>query len=266
MLKTILRDRDEPVARGAPPHLSYSRVSRYLTCPEQYRLYYIENLRPRVPPSSLAFGQIVHQSLAEFFGKRRDPIKSFEDGWALLKGIPLALKKGETWEKLKDSGLNLLERFLSHEVPKIGKVTAVERPFSLSITGIDVPLVGIVDLLAEVGDAATVVDWKTAGSAPNGSEAPLSDQLTVYKMAEPAVNRFALCILVKGKNPQIEWHMTERSGDDCATYLAKAGYVAKEIGAGRFYRRTGLWCSWCDYLPLCTKELRKAHETLVSVS
>jgi len=30
------------------PNLSYSRINRYLTCPEQYRLYYLEKLRPKV--------------------------------------------------------------------------------------------------------------------------------------------------------------------------------------------------------------------------
>jgi hypothetical protein len=42
------------------PYLSHSRVSRYLQCPEQYRLYYVENLRPRIPAASLIFGQVIH--------------------------------------------------------------------------------------------------------------------------------------------------------------------------------------------------------------
>ena len=33
------------------PHLSHSRINRYLTCPEQYRLYYVEKLRPKPKPA-----------------------------------------------------------------------------------------------------------------------------------------------------------------------------------------------------------------------
>ena len=39
------------------PHLSHSRLQRYLFCPEQYRLYYVESLRPKVPPAGMVFGQ-----------------------------------------------------------------------------------------------------------------------------------------------------------------------------------------------------------------
>src|SRR5512143_4078572 len=79
MLASLLRDRDEPAIDT--PHLSHSRVNRYLTCPEQYRLYYLENLRPKVPPAALVFGSIVHQALAGLFQKKDDPLKCFGDSW-----------------------------------------------------------------------------------------------------------------------------------------------------------------------------------------
>ena len=59
MLPAFVEEREEFAT--AAPHLSYSRINKYLNCPEQYRLYYIENLRPRFAPANLVFGQIVHQ-------------------------------------------------------------------------------------------------------------------------------------------------------------------------------------------------------------
>ena len=53
MLGTLLAERDELATFGRPRYLSHSRVNRYLLCPEQYRLYYVENLRPNVPSASL---------------------------------------------------------------------------------------------------------------------------------------------------------------------------------------------------------------------
>ena len=64
MIETSLNDREEEVVPRTTPHLSHSRISRYLHCPEQYRLYYLEGLRPRVPSASLVFGQVVHQALS----------------------------------------------------------------------------------------------------------------------------------------------------------------------------------------------------------
>ena len=70
MLASLLRDRDEPMGNGATPYLSHSRVNRYLHCPEQYRLYYIENLRPKVPPAALVFGQIVDEPLRDSWARK----------------------------------------------------------------------------------------------------------------------------------------------------------------------------------------------------
>lgn len=247
------------------PHLSHSRVNRYLTCPEQYRLYYIENLRPKMPPATLAFGQVVHQALADLFQGKADPVKSFTEAWGILKDVPLGFKYRESWEKLQASGEGLLRKFLSEEFPKIGQITAVEHPFSLKVTGIDLPFVGIIDLVAAIGGTSTVVDWKTAGSAPDGYEAAMSDQLTAYKVAAPEAEQQALCILVKTKEPQIEWHRVVRNGEQLVEYLTKAGFVGREIAASHFYKRSGLWCAWCDYLPICSGNKRKARETLVTV-
>ena len=50
-------DRNKPLNAEATPHLSYSRLQKYLTCPEQYRLHYIEKFRPKVESASLVLAQ-----------------------------------------------------------------------------------------------------------------------------------------------------------------------------------------------------------------
>ena len=67
MIETVVEEREERISSSHMSHLSYSRINRYLHCPEQYRLYYVENLKLRFPLASLVFGQAVHQALAFFF-------------------------------------------------------------------------------------------------------------------------------------------------------------------------------------------------------
>ncbi len=263
MLASFLRERDDALGNGS--HLSHSRINRYLLCPEQYRLYYLEKLRPTVPPAALVFGQIVHQALAALVAQKVDPVRHFHDSWGMLKGVPLDFNQRESWEKLSASGEGLLAKFASEEFPKLSHIESVERPFTLKITSLDSPFVGVIDLVAEVEGKRTVADWKTAGSAFDEHEAAMSDQLTAYKLSEPAAEQLALCVLVKTKEPQILWHLTDRTGDRLVEYLNKVGYVAREIAAGRFYKRPGLWCAWCDFLPVCLGDKRKAGETLVTV-
>jgi hypothetical protein len=74
-----------------------------------------------------------------------------------------------------------------------------------------------------------------------------------------------LRVRFKTKEPQIEWHLSKREGAQLVEFLAKTEYVAGEIAAARFYKRPGKWCDWCDYLPVCTGEKRKAEETLIRI-
>ncbi len=165
----------------------------------------------------------MHQTLAVLFQKKTDPYTFLEESWGMLKHIPIAYNQRESWDKLKASGKALLTKFINEELPKIGEVKAVERSFTLSVTSLDLPFVGVIDLVADVDSKDTVVDFKTAGSAPDEYEAHMSDQLTAYKMAEPQVEQLGLWVLVKTKEPQIIWQPTNRTGAQLGEYLAKAG-------------------------------------------
>ncbi len=117
MTTCLSEDPETALERTSTPHLSFSRVNRYLTCPEQYRLYYIENHRPKVESANLAFGALVRVALAEFF-RKADPIEGFLNEWAVLKDVPLDYGKRESWESLREKGEKLLRRFLFTEAPK----------------------------------------------------------------------------------------------------------------------------------------------------
>ena len=45
------------------PHLSYSAISTYLTCPLKYKFHYIDQLPPAFTSSSLAFGSSIHEAV-----------------------------------------------------------------------------------------------------------------------------------------------------------------------------------------------------------
>jgi CRISPR/Cas system-associated exonuclease Cas4 (RecB family) len=265
MIEKLLREKEEAVRSNGAPHLSHSRISRYLLCPEQYRLYYIEQLRPRLYSASLVFGQAVHQALAALFRTGAEPAVTFVSLWNEARQFELRFSQRESWDKLNETGKALLAKFVSTELSRIGKVAATEKPFELGITAIDEPFIGVIDLISELDGKKAVIDFKTSASTYAEHEVRLSDQLTAYQLAEPEAERMALCVLVKTKEPKIEWHVSERSAEDLVDYLAKAGHVAREIAAGRFYKRPGMWCAWCDFLPVCLRDGAKIRESLLRV-
>src|SRR5262245_61062192 len=265
VIEALLNEKDDLALRSQTPHLSHSRINRYLLCPEQYRFYYNANLRLKFPSASLVFGQVVHQALADLFNKKSDPIDFFLRTWSELKEVKLTYGKKQTWQKLQASGQGLLQKFINEELRRISHVRAVEKKFELNITGFDLPFIGIIDLVAEVDQKNTVADFKTAVSDYEDHEAPLSDQLTAYQLAEPQAEQVAYCVLIKTREPKIEWHASNRSPAQLMEYISKVGYLAREIKAGHFYKRPGKHCSWCDYLPMCLGDARKVQETLVKV-
>jgi len=181
------------------PHLSHSRINRYLTCPEQYRLYYVEKLRPKIESAGPVFGVVIHAAIADLFRTGEDPVEHFAHDWQNLKDVELRYKKRESWEDFNAKGEKLLTKFLVEEAPKIRQARGMERKFELRVTALDAPFVGIIDLVGQVDDRLTVIDFKTAGSDYEDHEAALSDQLTAYALAEPEAQQVALCVLVKTK-------------------------------------------------------------------
>src|SRR5262249_16500444 len=154
-----------------------------------------------------------------------DPIDFFHRTWNELKDVKLTYGKKQTWEKLQASGQGLLQKFLQEELGRISHVRAVEKKFELNITGLDLPFIGIIDLVAEVEDKNTVADFKTAASDYEDHEAPLSDQLTAYQLAEPEAEQVGLWVLIKTKEPKIEWHPSNRSPEQLMKYISKVGYL-----------------------------------------
>lgn len=258
-------DKEERLSKTNAPHLSFSRIERYLHCPEQYRLYYVENLRPKLTSASLVFGKAVHQALALMFQEGQDPIRSFHESWQEAKRAELKYKMRESWDKLNDCGDALLGKFIQEEVPRLSSVSAIEESFELNISEFDLPFIGFIDLMAKLDGMDAVIDFKTSGSSYAGHEAIMSDQLTAYQLAMPNIRTLGLCVLIKSKDPRIEWHLTHRSGEQLVDYLRKAKLVAREIKAGHFYKRPGKWCSWCDYLPVCLGDTRAVKRDFVRI-
>src|SRR5207245_11428882 len=92
------------------PHLSHSRINRYLICPEQYRLYYVEKLRPRIDSASLVFGALIHVALADLFRTGEDPVEHFRRDWQNLKEVQLRYKNRESWDDFNSKGENMLKK------------------------------------------------------------------------------------------------------------------------------------------------------------
>ena len=244
---SLVTDREELLDQEPAPHLSYSHISRYLTCPEQYRLYYLEKLRPPIESAGMVFGALVHIALADLFRSGVDPKETFQREWQNLKKIELRYSNRDSWEGLKEKGEKLLEKFSLEGLPRIQKVLSVEWKFELSITSLPQPFIGIVDLTARVDGQMTIADFKTGASGFEDHEVVLSDQLTAYWLTprhtkwrsaflSRARSRAASGTLPKGM-PGGWWNTWQRFGSLPGTSAYVSSTSGRENGA-----RTAISC------------------------
>lgn len=263
-MSTVKPD-ESPFHRKHERYLSHSRVNRYMACPEQFRLYYVEGLRPKRSPAALEFGTAVHKALAALFTDGEDLVAAFKTEWSHRQDRNIGYGMRNSWEELNRRGQLLMETFVEQELDRVDHVEEVETAFEIRVSNVREPFVGVIDLVAHLDGEKTLIDFKTAGAKYQPFEACLSDQLTAYSLAQPSCNHCGFCVLIKTKEPRIEWHLTERNGAHATSYLRKVELIGRAIANREFYRRPGKWCMQCDYLPVCLGNSRQSEETLCYV-
>src|SRR5262249_19787158 len=153
----------------------------------------------------------VHAALAAHFRSAYDPIASFDAAWCRYQDQPVTYTGSESWLRLRDTGRALLQTFMANDRWRIRTVYDVEKRFAVTMAGLPRPIIGIIDLIADMDGRRTVIDWKTAGQHYGPWSADLSDQLTTYWLAEPQAEQVAFGVLLKTKSPEIQWVVSRRT-------------------------------------------------------
>ena len=135
----------------------------------------------------------------------------------------------------------------------------IEEAFSFNIYGVEVPIIGAVDLISE-DEAGTLIitDWKTSSRAYSVDEVDNNFQLLIYYMAARA-NGYAdreiilkVDTLIKTKKPRFEQYFTVRSEVDIIRAIRKIQTVWNGIKSETFIPDGGSWrCKSCNFRTAC---------------
>jgi len=175
---------------------------------------------------------------------------------------------GEDPESLLEKGKALLRVFEREARNDANRVLGVEEPFELRIPGLDLPVVGVFDLVEEdAGGSLVVVDYKTSSKAWSRREADASLQATVYGMAagrgRPRV-KLRLDVLVKTKEPKFLRYPTERTEADERFAARSLVEIRRAVALGVFVPRPSWKCGSCPCAELCEEwggERGEGHES-----
>lgn len=236
-------------------YLTATMVIAY-DCPRKYYYEYVEGWKPIRSFASLVFGSVVHESIAEEFLNGRTAREVFLEKWD--KVGELAYSHSDTHESLEKTGLSLIAKLEKTRVYQ--RVVSVEKAYQATLP--DGTLFrGKIDLIYNDGNEDVVLDWKTSGGYFLDSRPDLDDQLTAYSMLS-GIPRVAYGVLLKKKEPEVNFLLAARSKEDYLDYQVKVMKVAADIEAGFFYRKPSLYCGFCSFCSLCRKQKEKIETEL----
>lgn len=235
-------------------HLSYSRLSRFETCPLSYRLHYIEKKQAE-PGLPLRFGKTIHAVLERLIkevvdDERTGPlseeraIELYREAWGAeqLNGMDVFAE-----------GLAILRRFIAEQgVVDHRDVLAVEKEFRLPVGPFEV--LGFIDRVDWI-DAETVevIDYKTNHQLFTRDEVDTSLQMSLYEVAVrrlwPWAKKVKLTFWMLRHGVRQETTRTEEQLADALAYVETLGRQTET--ATEYPARLNTNCSYCDHRKQC---------------
>ena len=244
------------------PHWSYSSLACFLQCPLKYALRYIERAEVERTSVSLPFGRAFHAVLSERARKGSDfKLEEAQADFAVyFRGETdasenLSYKQGETFDTCLNKGFDMLAVALENWQDDY-VVKAVAEPFSVTIPGIERPLIGEFDLVVTDGGDEAVVDWKTSTSRWPVGKADRELQATAYCYAYRQLHGvnpiFRYDVFTKAKEPTVSNWYTVRSAEELERFAWLVGRIEKSVETGVFYPVESVQnCGECPYRNRC---------------
>jgi RecB family exonuclease len=235
-------------------HLSYSRLSRFETCPLSYRLHYIEKQQAE-PGLPLRFGKTIHAVLERLI---KDVVDDERTG-TLSEERAIELYR-EAWgaEQLTGmdvfaEGLAILRRFIAEQgVVDHRDVLAIEKEFRLPVGPFEV--LGFIDRVDWIDDETVeVIDYKTNHQLFTRDEVDTSLQMSLYHVAAqrlwPWAKKVKLTFWMLRHGVRQQTTRTEEQLADALAYVETLGRQTET--ATEYPARLNTNCSYCDHRKQC---------------
>jgi len=251
------------------PHLSASSINTYLECGLQYKFSKIDRLKPDFRSDNLLYGISIHRVLADFHQQRLigtiisadDLCDLFDQYWKKSAEGDTSIRytKKQDFNSILHNGKALLRAY-HKSVPKDQyDIVAIEEPFAITPDGLDIPIIGVMDLVEEDGDGTIIItENKTSGKAYSNNQIDQNLQLTVYQIAARSNGYkdrnilLRIDCLIKTMTPKFQSYYTFRSGLDEHRAIRRIQRVYNGIKKGVFIPHDSSWkCPYCEFKSYC---------------
>jgi PD-(D/E)XK nuclease superfamily len=248
---------------------SYTQISQYLTCPRRYRYRYLDGWIEKDSRAAMLFGRAFEQALAAYF-RHEDPGVALYREWAQYQKQPLHYSERDSWDKMLEQGIHLLERFCQDDrvrvpQPRRNLQIKLTRPLS---PGTD--FVAYIDALGKLDGQGCLLEWKTASARyaeqPEGVLA-LDPQLVCYSWIT-GISEVAQVVFVRKRLVEIQYLRTTITAEQRREFSDLVQESIRQIESAQFLPHSGIRfpqnpCSTCPYVGLCLGNQQLVEAALI---
>lgn len=249
------------------PLYSHSRLGTYENCPFQYKLRYVDKVKPILGNTIESFmGSMVHDALEWLYKLARDSnivskealINKYDELWIeKWKDDIRIVKKELTADNFKETGKNCLEMYYERYHPFDQAITiGLEERMIIKLSE-DKKMQGYIDRLDKIADGHfSVHDYKTSSRVPPQAKADQDRQLGLYALAVhqkyPEIKKIDLVWHYVRFDEEVRSSRTEQQLDimvENTVNLIKDVETATDLK--NFPTKTSILCNWCEFKAQC---------------
>src|ERR1700732_1935252 len=248
---------------------SYTQISQYLSCPRRYKHRYLDGWKEKDTRAAMLFGRAFEQAVAAYFQKRDAAALLYRE-WSAHRDSQLHYSERDSWDRMLQSGVQLLERFAQDDRVRIRQPRRNSQiKFTKPLPGQN-DFVAYVDAIGELDGTRCLLEWKTTASRyseePDGLLA-LDPQLACYSWIT-GIPKVAQVVFVRKRLVEVQYLRTTITDEQRREFGQLAEDTIGRIESAHFLPHSGVRfpqnpCSSCPYVGLCLGKPQTAEGRLV---
>ncbi|GAB4219011.1 MAG: hypothetical protein Fur009_2970 [Candidatus Microgenomates bacterium] len=235
-------------------YYSYTQLEIYERCPLQYKYSFVLNL-PTPKTAALNFGEIIHQTLQEFYqlfkiNKDIDEKKLLELYKKNWQPVGFLSKKHE--KTYFENGKKILINYLKKYHQKNLNILHLEMPFKIKILD-NTFIRGKIDRIDKLADGKfEIIDYKT-GKKPDEKELSKDPQLSIYALVlqnifNKSLDNFVLSYFYLENEEKISLQKNENEIEKVKNKIIEK---IEKIKTNDFTPNPGIHCDFCPFKIIC---------------
>src|SRR5438876_2170685 len=218
----------------------YTQISQHLTCPRRYRHRYLDGWHEKDTRAAMLFGRAFETALAAFFRREDSSAVLFRE-WSAFKQQDLQYSKYDSWDRMLQQGIQLLERFCQDDriricQPRRNLQVKFMRPVSEKND-----FVAYVDAIGRLDATRALIEWKTTSSRyaeePDGLLA-LDPQLVCYSWMT-GISEVAQVVFVRKRLVEVQYLRTTITDEQRREFGQLVEDTFRRIESAQFLPQSG---------------------------